>query len=92
MTFTDYYLLDTGGIGIFTPGAGDGDLEETMQVRYHRYQAGGHQGDSRLSARWRSQNWIDSPTAFHMPASVRLVDDIRFLPARLFTPTEFEEN
>jgi phosphoenolpyruvate carboxykinase (ATP) len=37
------------------------------------------------------EDWVDSPTGFKVPASIRAVDDIMVHPERLYTHSEFEE-
>jgi len=37
------------------------------------------------------EDWVDSPTGFKVPASIRSVDDIMVHPERLYARSEFEE-
>jgi len=73
----NYYLLNTGGIG---EGAHYNDirLEFTMAIL-----------DSLL--RGGLEDWVDSPTGFKVPRSVRHVDDIYLHPEKLYSRMEFEE-
>jgi len=73
----NYYLLNTGGIG-------DGEhyqdirLDITVGIL-----------DSLL--RGGLEDWAESPTGFHVPCAIRVVDDIFMHPEKLFTWHEFEE-
>ena len=72
-----YYLINTGGIGE-EEYYKDIKLEFTMSIL-----------DSLL--RGGLEDWIDSPTGFKVPRSIRYVDDIYLHPEKLYSITEFEE-
>jgi phosphoenolpyruvate carboxykinase (ATP) len=72
-----YYLINTGGIGE-AEYYKDIKLESTMAVL-----------DSLL--RGDLGDWVDSPTGFSVPRSIRYVDDIYLHPEKLYSITEFEE-
>jgi hypothetical protein len=42
-------------------------------------------------ARGGLEDWVDSPSGFKVPASIRAVDDILVHPERLYTRAEFEQ-
>jgi phosphoenolpyruvate carboxykinase (ATP) len=73
----NYYLINTGSVG---EGYHFKDITvgHTLSVL-----------DSLL--RGGLEDWIDSPTGFKVPASIRAVDDILVHPERLYTRSEFEE-
>jgi len=73
----NYFLLNTGGVG---EGARYKEitLEHTMGIL-----------DSLL--RWGLEDWIDSPSGFKVPKSVRLVDDIYLHPEKLYSRAELEK-
>jgi len=73
----NYYLINTGGVG---EGYHFKDISvgHTLSVL-----------DSLL--RGGLEDWVDSPTGFKVPASIRAVDDILVHPERLYTRYEFEE-
>ena len=73
----NYYLMNTGGVG-------EGERYKDISV--------GHTLsilDSLL--RGGLEDWVDSPSGFKVPASIRAVDDILVHPERLYSRTEFEE-
>ncbi len=73
----NYYLLNTGGVG--------------DSIRYRDISVGHTM--SILDSLFRSglEDWVDSPTGFKVPASIRAVDDILVHPERLYSRSEFEE-
>jgi phosphoenolpyruvate carboxykinase (ATP) len=73
----NYYLMNTGSVG---EGYHFKDISvgHTLSVL-----------DSLL--RGGLEDWVDSPTGFKVPASIRAVDDILVHPERLYTRSEFEE-
>ncbi len=73
----NYYLMNTGSVG---EGYRFKDINvgHTMSIL-----------DSLL--RGGLEDWVDSPTGFKVPASIRAVDDILVHPERLYTRSEFEE-
>ena len=75
--FINYYLINTGGVG---EGYHYKDISvgHTLSVL-----------DSLL--RGGLEDWVDSPTGFKVPASIRAVDDILVHPERLYSRLEFEE-
>ena len=85
-----YYLLNTGGIGVLAPSSGD--LEESMESRYRDIGLQDTMAILDSLLRGGLEDWVDSPTGFQVPGSVRAVDDIYFHPEKLFSPAEFEEN
>jgi phosphoenolpyruvate carboxykinase (ATP) len=72
----NYYLMNTGSIG-------EGyhvkkiDVGHTMSIL-----------DS--MARGGLEDWIDSPSGFKVPTSIRTVDDIMVHPERLYSAAEFD--
>lgn len=86
----NYYLLNTGSIGL--PAPSTGDLEESMESRFHDIKLEDTMAILDSLLRGGLEDWVDSPTGFQVPASVRAVDDIYFHPEKLFTTAEFEEN
>ena len=85
-----YYLLNTGGIGVLAPSSGD--LEESMESRYRDIGLQDTMAILDSLLRGGLEDWVDSPTGFQVPGSVRAVDDIYFHPEKLFSTAEFEEN
>jgi len=85
-----FYLLNTGGIGVLAPSSGD--LEESMESRYRDIGLQDTMAILDSLLRGGLEDWVDSPTGFQVPGSVRAVDDIYFHPEKLFTASEFEEN
>jgi phosphoenolpyruvate carboxykinase (ATP) len=73
----NYYLMNTGGVGE-SYHYKDISVGHTLSVL-----------DSLL--RGGLEDWMDSPTGFKVPASIRAVDDILVHPERLYTRNEFEE-
>ncbi len=73
----NYYLMNTGSVG---EGYHFKDIavSHTMSIL-----------DSLL--RGGLEDWVDSPSGFKVPASIRAVDDILVHPERLYTQSEFEE-
>jgi phosphoenolpyruvate carboxykinase (ATP) len=73
----NYYLMNTGNVG---EGYHFKDIAvgHTMSIL-----------DSML--RGGLEDWMDSPSGFQVPASIRAVDDIMVHPERLYTASEFEE-
>jgi phosphoenolpyruvate carboxykinase (ATP) len=73
----NYYLVNTGSVG---EGYHFKDISvgHTMGIL-----------DSLL--RGGLEDWMDSPTGFKVPASIRAVDDILVHPERLYSRSEFEE-
>jgi phosphoenolpyruvate carboxykinase (ATP) len=73
----NYYLVNTGNVG---EGYHFKDITvaHTLSVL-----------DSLL--RGGLEDWIDSPTGFKVPASIRAVDDVLVHPERLYSRMEFEE-
>jgi phosphoenolpyruvate carboxykinase (ATP) len=71
-----YYLMNTGSIG---EGYHFKDIEvgHTMNIL-----------DS--LARGGLEDWMDSPSGFKVPASIRAVDDILVHPEKLYSAAEFE--
>lgn len=85
----NFYLLNTGGVGVFGSG---GDLDEPADARYRDIKLEDTMAILDSLLRGGLEDWIDSPTGFQVPGSVRAVDDIYFHPEKLFTQAEFEEN
>ncbi|MFC1923837.1 phosphoenolpyruvate carboxykinase (ATP) [Chloroflexota bacterium] len=73
----NYYLINTGGIGEEEHHK-DIKLEFTMAIL-----------DSLL--RGGLEDWVDSPTGFQVPRSIRHVDDLYLHPEKLYTRDEFAE-
>jgi len=73
----NYYLVNTGGVaeGIHYK---DITLADTLGVL-----------DSLL--RGGLEDWVDSPTGFKVPTSIRTVNDVLVHPERLYSRVEFEE-
>jgi phosphoenolpyruvate carboxykinase (ATP) len=73
----NYYYVNTGSVG---EGYHFKDItvSHTMSIL-----------DSLL--RGGLEDWVDSPTGFKVPSSIRAVDDILVHPERLYTRSEFEE-
>ncbi len=86
----NYYLLNTGSIGV--PAVSTGDLEESLESRFRDIKLEDTMAILDSLLRGGLEDWVDSPTGFQVPASVRAVDDIYFHPEKLFTTAEFEEN
>ncbi len=77
MPHVNYYLMNTGSVG-------EGYHFKDITVAHTMSTL-----DSLL--RGGLEDWVDSPTGFQVPASIRSVDDILVHPERLYTRTEFEE-
>ena len=73
----NYYLLNTGGVG-------EGDHYKDIRLEFTLAIL-----DSLL--RGGLEDWVDSPTGFRVPRSIRHLDDIYLHPERLYSRTEFEE-
>ncbi len=86
----NYYLLNTSGIGSVMRNGGDPDEPADSRYRNIRLEDTMAILDSLL--RGGLENWVESPSGFLVPGSVRAVDDIYFHPEKLFSATEFEEN
>jgi phosphoenolpyruvate carboxykinase (ATP) len=86
----NYYLLNTGAVGVL--GQSSGDLDEPPQSRYHDITLQDTMAILDSLLRGGLEDWVDSPTGFQVPGSVRAVDDIFFHPEKLFGVAEFEEN
>ena len=73
----NYYLINTGGVG---EGVHYKDIrvEHTLAIL-----------DSLL--REGLEDWVDSPTGFKIPRSIRGVDTIYLHPEKLYSTSEFEE-
>ena len=74
----NYYVMNTGGVGEGMQHYKDITVGHTLSIL-----------DSLL--RGGLEDWVDSPTGFKVPASIRLVDDILVHPERLYSRAEFEE-
>jgi len=85
-----YYLLNTSGIGSVVRNGGDPDEPADSRYRNIRLEDTMAILDSLL--RGGLENWVESPTGFLVPGSVRALDDIYFHPEKLFSATEFEDN
>jgi phosphoenolpyruvate carboxykinase (ATP) len=72
-----YYLINTGSVGEGIRFK-DINVSHTMSIL-----------DSLI--RGGLEDWVDSPTGFKVPASIRAVDDILVHPERLYAEAEFEE-
>lgn len=72
----DYYLVNTGGVG---EGYGYKNISvgHTLSVLDSLFRGG-------------LEDWVDSPTGFKVPASIRAVDDILVHPEKLYSAAEFE--
>jgi len=77
LPYMNYFLLNTGGVGEGSRRK-EITLEHTMGIL-----------DSLL--RWGLEDWIESPSGFEVPRSIRLVDDIYLHPEKLYGRAEFEE-
>ncbi|MCK9357980.1 MAG: phosphoenolpyruvate carboxykinase (ATP) [Dehalococcoidia bacterium] len=86
----NYYLLNTSGIGSVVRNGGDPDEPADSRYRNIRLEDTMAILDSLL--RGGLENWVESPTGFLVPGSVRALDDIYFHPEKLFSATEFEDN
>ena len=73
----NYYLINTGGVG-------EGEYYKDIKLEFTMAIL-----DSLL--RGGLEDWIDSPTGFKVPGSIRYVDDIYLHPEKLYSRTEFEE-
>jgi phosphoenolpyruvate carboxykinase (ATP) len=73
----NYYLVNTGSVG---EGYHFKDIEvsHTMGILDSLFRGG-------------LEDWVDSPTGFKVPASIRAVDDILVHPERLYSQAEFEQ-
>jgi len=85
-----YFLLNTGSIGVLSPSSGD--LDEPPESRFHDIKLQDTMAILDSLLRGGLEDWVDSPTGFQVPGSVRAVDDIYFHPEKLFAAGEFEEN
>jgi len=85
----NFYLLNTGGVGVL--GSDGADLDEPADSRYRDIRLEDTMAILDSLLRGGLEDWVDSPTGFQVPGSVRHVDDIYFHPEKLFTATEFEE-
>jgi phosphoenolpyruvate carboxykinase (ATP) len=72
-----YYLLNTGGIGEGERYKGI-RLEFTMAILNSLLRGG-------------LEDWVDSPTGFHVPRAIRYMDDVYLHPEKLYSRTEFIE-
>ncbi|MFH1169717.1 MAG: phosphoenolpyruvate carboxykinase (ATP) [Chloroflexota bacterium] len=70
------YLINTGGVG-------EGERYRDISVAHTL-------GILDSLLRGGLEDWIDSPTGFKVPASIRAVDDIMVHPERLYSVEEFE--
>lgn len=86
----NYYLLNTSGIGSVVRNGGDPDEPADSRYRNIRLEDTMAILDSLL--RGGLENWVESPSGFLVPGSVRAVDDIYFHPEKLFSASEFEES
>ena len=84
-----YFLLNTGGIGVM--GEDGADLDEPVDSRYRDIRLEDTMAILDSLLRGGLEDWVESPTGFEVPGSVRAVDDIYFHPEKLFTSAEFEE-
>ena len=84
----NYYLINTGEIGARRVDTVELDEEGTCckEIRLEHTMA---ILDSLL--RGGFEDWLDSPTGFEVPRSVRYVDDIYLHPEKLYSKIEFEE-
>jgi len=73
----NYYLINTGGVG-------EGEYYKDIKLEFTMAIL-----DSLL--RGGLEDWIDSPTGFKVPGSIRYVDDIYLHPEKLYSRTEFAE-
>jgi phosphoenolpyruvate carboxykinase (ATP) len=73
----DYYLINTSGVG-------EGEHYRNISVAHTM-------GILDSLLRGGLEDWIDSPTGFKVPASIRTLDDILVHPERLYSRSEFEE-
>ncbi len=87
---TRFFLLNTGGIGVLSRNGGD--LDEAMDSRYRDIGLQDTMAILDSLLRGGLEDWVDSPTGFQVPGSVRAVDDIYFHPEKLFNAAEFDEN
>ncbi|MGD0795740.1 MAG: phosphoenolpyruvate carboxykinase (ATP) [Dehalococcoidales bacterium] len=72
-----YYLINTGSVG---EGYGFKDINvgHTMGILDSLFRGG-------------LEDWVDSPTGFRVPASIRAVDDVLVHPERLYSEADFME-
>jgi len=70
-------LINTGGIG-------EGEYYKDVRLEFTMAIL-----DSLL--RGGLEDWVDSPTGFKVPRSIRYVDDIYLHPEKLYSRTEFEK-
>jgi phosphoenolpyruvate carboxykinase (ATP) len=73
----NYFLINTGGVG-------EGERYRDIRLEFTLAIL-----DSLL--RKGLEDWVDSPTGFKVPRSIRYVDDIYSHPEKLYTRVEFEE-
>jgi len=85
----NFYLLNTGGVGVM--GTDGGDLDEPADSRYRDIRLEDTMAILDSLLRGGLEDWFDSPTGFEVPGSVRHVDDIYFHPEKLFTTAEFDD-
>ena len=86
----NYYLLNTGNIGVFR--AESNDLDEAGDSRYRDIKLEHTMAILDSLLRGGLEDWEESPAGFQVPRSVRNLDDIYLHPEKLFTSAEFEEN
>ena len=72
-------------------GTDGGDLDEPADSRYRDIRLEDTMAILDSLLRGGLEDWVDSPTGFQVPGSVRAVDDIYFHPEKLFTSAEFDE-
>jgi len=84
----DYYLLNTGGIGV--RGIDTVELDEGV-TRYRDIRLEHTMAILDSLLRGGLEDWVDSSTGFKVPKAVRHVDDIYFHPEKLYSKIEFEE-
>jgi phosphoenolpyruvate carboxykinase (ATP) len=85
----NFYLLNTGGVGVMRSNGAD--LDEPADSRYRDIRLEDTMAILDSLLRGGLEDWVLSPTGFEVPGSVRAVDDIYFHPEKLFTTTEFDD-
>lgn len=77
LSHIQYYLINTGSVG---EGWGFKDINvgHTMGILDSLFRGG-------------LEDWVDSPTGFKVPASIRAVDDVLVHPERLYSEADFME-